>query len=167
MGSAMDPAALRNSLDLLLAELGRMAGIEGLATNEQGVCILVFAPGTHLNLMADPSTGHVVLWSPLGDLPAGRRAETLELLMRANLFWNGTQGATVGLMPQSDEVVLACRLPLDGLGVEALRRAVELMVESAEDLVRRIGDAGAAATAATAAAPEPDPFLLHAMAIRG
>jgi hypothetical protein len=162
----MEAAALRNTLDGLLADFGRTAGIEGLATNEQGVCILVFDPGTHLNLMADPSTGTVVLWSPLGDLPAGRRAETLELLMRANLFWKGTQGATVGLMPDSDEAVLAYRLPLEGLGVEALRGAIELMVESAEDLVRRIGDAGTAPAVPTGA-PEPDPIMLHAMAIRG
>jgi len=124
----------RQRLDELLAAFGQQAGMPGLATEGNGVCILVFDDRTHVNLLADAETSHLIAWSNLGCFSSEGAAATLRALMRANLFWHDTCGATLGLMPDSDEVVLAMRRPIDGLEVDGLRDVIELMVETAEAL---------------------------------
>src|SRR5947209_19000204 len=92
----------RQRLDELLAEFGKMTGVPGLATEDNGVCILAF-DNTRVNLLADPTTDHLVAWSNLGTLKAERAEKILRSLMQANLFWHGTHGATLGLLPEDDE----------------------------------------------------------------
>jgi hypothetical protein len=128
----MTASEARAKLDELLKAFGTATGAAGLATEESGVCILVFDKRTWINLLADTATDHLVVWSTLGALPAQGAETTLRALMRANLFWNGTRGATLGLMPESDNVVLAIRRPMDETDVEVLRDLIELMVEQAE-----------------------------------
>src|SRR5689334_272141 len=97
----------RRTLDRLLSSFGEATGVSGLATEDNGVCVLVFDGGTRVNLMADPLAGDLLSWSSVGELPVGHAAATLRRLMQANLFGQGTRGGTLGLMPDSDEVVLA------------------------------------------------------------
>lgn len=134
MGRIMNHGEAKAKLDELLKAFGADVGVAGLATEENGVCLLVFDGRTRINLLADPTTDHLVVWSTLGALPADKAEATLRALMRANLFWTGTQGATLGLMPDSDNVVLAIRRPLDSVDVAALRDLIELMVERVEAL---------------------------------
>ena len=130
----MDSGEARAKLDELLKKFGAATGATGLATEDNGVCVLVFDGHTKLYLLVDHTSENLVVWSNLANLPAGRAEPTLRALMRANLFWSGTQGATLGLMPDSDNVVLAIRRPIDGVDVEGLRDLIELMLERAEAL---------------------------------
>jgi hypothetical protein len=141
----MDSGEARAKLDELLTAFGSATGVPNLATEDNGVCILVFDGRTRINLLVDHTTENLVAWSSLGTLPAGKAEAVLRRLMRANLFWTGTQGATLGLMPESDDVVLAIRRPVDGIGADGLAGMIELMVERAEAL------------AATVAGEEPSP----------
>ena len=130
----MDSGAARAKLDELLKQFGATVGMPGLATEDNGVCVLVFDGRTRLYLLVDHTTDHLIMWSTLAALPAGQAEPALRALMRANLFWNGTQGATLGLMPDSDNVVLAIRRPVGAVDVEALRDLIELVLERAEAL---------------------------------
>lgn len=122
----------RDQLDALLAAFDAGAG---LRTEESGVCILVFDGGvTQVNLLADEGDGSVVLWSPVGAVPEGSRAQAYRRMLVANLFWRETDGGTLGLEPEHEQVVLALRRPLASLDVDGLRHAVELLVERAEAL---------------------------------
>jgi len=130
----MDSGEARAKLDELLKKFGAVAGIQGLATEENGVCVLVFDGRTTLYLLVDPRNEHLVMWSTIAALAAGKAESALRALMRANLFWTGTDGATLGLMPDSDDVVLAIRRPIDRVDVEGLRDLIELMVGRIEAL---------------------------------
>lgn len=122
----------RDQLDVLLAELDAGAG---LRTQENGVCILVFDGGvTQVNLLADEGDGSVVLWSPVGTAPEADRAQAYRRMLVANLFWRETDGGTLGLEPEHEQLVLAMRRPLTSLDVDGLRQAVEQLVERAEAL---------------------------------
>jgi hypothetical protein len=130
----MDFGEARAKLDELLKVFGAATGAPGLATEENGVCILVFDGQTRINLLVDHASEKLVVWSTLGAVPAGKAEAVLRQLMRANLFWTGTQGATLGLMPDSDDVVLAIRHPVSGIDAEGLQDLIELMVERVEAL---------------------------------
>lgn len=149
----MDSGEARAKLDELLKQFGATVGMPGLATEENGVCILVFDRRTTLYLLVDPRNGHLVMWSTIAALPAGKAEAALRALMQANLFWTGTAGATLGLMPDSDDVVLAIRRPVDGLDVAALRDLIELMVGRIEALAPIA--AGEAATMTGGQEPAP------------
>ena len=123
---------VRAQLDKMLRDFGTAIGMAGLQTEENGVCVLVFEGRTRVNLVADPNTGHLIIWSMLGRMQSDRAEAMLRTLMRANLFWNGTQGATLGLMPEEDDLVISIRRPLDGIDDDALRELIELIVERAE-----------------------------------
>jgi hypothetical protein len=130
----MDSGEARAKLDGLLNQFGTITGASGLTTEENGVCVLAFDGGPTLYLLVDHTTANLLVWSTIGALPADKTEATLRTLMRANLFFTETQGATLGLMPDSDSVVLAIRRPVDAVDGEGLRGLIELMVERAEAL---------------------------------
>jgi|1186.fasta_scaffold392724_2 hypothetical protein len=130
----MDSSEARAKLDELLKAFGAATGLPGLATEDNGVCILVIDGRTNLYLLVDHSTETLVVWSTIATLPAGKAEPILRALMHANLFWTGTQGATLGLMPESDDIVLAIRRPVVSVDADGLRDLIELMIERIEAL---------------------------------
>lgn len=130
----MESDEARAKLDELLKAFGTATGLPGLATEDNGVCVLVMDGRTNLYLLVDHSTETLVVWSTIATLPASKAEPTLRALMHANLFWTGTQGATLGLMPDSDDVVLAIRRPVDSVDADGLRDLIELMIERIEVL---------------------------------
>ena len=130
----MDSAEARAKLDELLKAFGTATGLPGLATEDNGVCVLVLDGRTNLYLLVDHTTENLVMWSTIATLPTGKAEPALRALMQANLFWTGTQGATLGLMPDSDNVVLAIRQPVVGVDADGLRDLIELMLGRIEAL---------------------------------
>jgi hypothetical protein len=157
----MDSGKARAKLDELLTAFGTAIGMPNLATEENGVCVLVFDGRTNLYLLVDHTTENLVLWSTIATLPADKAEPVLRALMRANLFWTGTQGATLGLMPDSDAVVLAIRRPIDGVDADGLRDLLELMMGRIEAL------APVAAGDAPSSAENEQPSAAFSSAIRG
>jgi len=125
---------VRAALDKLLGEFGAEAGISNLATEENGVCILVFNSTLNINLIGDSRTGNLIAWSNVGTLPTERKEAALRTLMQGNLFWRLTDGGTIGLMPDSDSVVLAMPRPLQSLDVPQRHELIESMVLCTEHL---------------------------------
>ena len=156
----MDSGEARTKLDGLLKQFGTATGVPGLATEDNGVCVLVFDGRTTLYLLVDHTTENLVMWSTIATLPADKAEAALRALMQANLFWTGTQGATLGLMPDSDNVVLAIRRPVDNVDADGLRDLLELMLGRIEALAPV-----AAGQAPLTATPERSPSFPSA--IRG
>jgi hypothetical protein len=123
-------------LDELLDQLGRSLGLPALGTDELGVCMLVFDERTTVNLTLDPLGGELLSWCELGNVDAGlQEADALlRQLLRTNLFWRGTRGATLAMMPGTDAVILARRWPMEGMTVDRLRVGIDAMVETADSL---------------------------------
>ena len=127
----MSEGGPRRKLDELLAAFSKMVGSPELATEDNGVCLLVFDNRTRINLFADDASNDLIAWSNLGEVSD---ATALRALLRANLFGNGTKGGMLGMMPANDDIVLSFRRPLATLDVEGLRDLIELAVETAEAL---------------------------------
>jgi hypothetical protein len=121
-------------LDDLLMAFSRDLGTVPLRTEEDGVCLLVFDQRTDVYLLVDHLSGDLLAWSNLGALPQDGAEPVLRNLMQANLFWSATGGGTLGLVAETDSIVLAMRRPVEALGVEGLQALIESLVERAESL---------------------------------
>lgn len=67
-----------------------------------------------------PAAGDIVCFSVLGRAAPEREAQIHRLLLEGNNLWAGTGGATLGIQQESGSVILAMRLPLEGLDAEHL-----------------------------------------------
>jgi hypothetical protein len=128
----MDLQQARAELDRLLNDFGAETGMPGLATEENGVCILVFDGYLNVNLMIDPRSTDLLAWSTVGVLPEEGAEQVLRRLLRANLFWGETDGGIIGLMEEADNVVFSIRRPIEEIDLPYLRALVETVVLRAE-----------------------------------
>lgn len=136
---------------LLLRELGDAVRIPDLAADGTGYAGLDI-DGTLVQLQLNPHTGIVTLFARLGRVPDEHRAAINERLLDANLFWQGTRGATIGADVESHEIVIgkeADSAQLDGAGlvalVESFQRTAEAWRGYLADLIASLeaGDASA------------------------
>jgi hypothetical protein len=126
---------------LLLKELGEVVHLPDLAADETGYAGLDIN-GTLVQLQLNPHTGIVTLFTRLGQVPDQHRAAVNERLLDANLFWQGTRGATIGVDIETHEIVIekeADSAHLDGPGliavVDGFQRAAEAWRRYLADLV--------------------------------
>ena len=87
----------------------------------------------------------------LGEAPTGeRRAAVLELLLGANAFWVGAQGATLALDPALRQVLLMRKEPLAVLERRGLREVVGEIIAASERWAGELRGAAAPADDGTA-----------------
>jgi hypothetical protein len=110
----------------LLEQLGREVELGGLAFTEEGYCSL----GLDTGRVQDDG---LLFMTALGEAPEGEsRVRVLELLLGANAFWVGTQGATLALDPGLRQVLLMRKEPLDALQRHGLRPVIGELIEAGE-----------------------------------
>ena len=78
-----------------------------------------------------PEVGDVVFFSVLGRPAPEREVEIHRLLLQGNNLWAGTGGATLGVQQEGGAVVLAMRLPLEGLSAEHLIQVLDNYADTA------------------------------------
>ena len=79
----------------------------------------------------DPQAGDVVLFAVLGAPPAHRQPDVHRLLLEANNLWSGTSGATLGVQQDTGNVVMATRLPVEGMTPEQFAGVIETFLDTA------------------------------------
>ncbi|MEN4922272.1 type III secretion system chaperone [Achromobacter spanius] len=114
----MNPA---QRLAELLAGLAAKLGLDALPVGENGICTLVIDDALPLNIAVDAPGRDLMLFSPLGDLPAAQRGEFMVRMLRAN--GAGASIYTFGLAPAGDAALLSARYPMADLDAAALERA--------------------------------------------
>jgi hypothetical protein len=136
---------------LLLSELGEAVHLPGLEADDSFYAALDI-DGTLVQLQLNSHTGIVTMFARLGKVPDEHRAAVNERLLDANLFWQGTRGATIGADIETHEIVIAKEADtahLDGPGftgaVDGFQRAAEAWRRYLADLVGSLeaGDASA------------------------
>lgn len=130
-------------LSQLLRELGQALGLGALQLNGDACCAFGLETGQVINLLYREAEDELWLFADLGT-GQGDKALYAELL-RANLFWSATQGATLGL--SSDEtprIILTLPLrwrPLDGVQLTARLQGFVATVEDWAERLARAPDA--------------------------
>jgi hypothetical protein len=121
-GDGMDYAT---RLAELLHDLGQTIGLPDLRPDESGYVCLVMEEAHALQLQLNPHTGELTVFSSLGRLGSEHRATVNDHLLSANLFWQGTAGATIGVDPADHEVIIARQLLVDRLESQAFVAAID------------------------------------------
>lgn len=132
----------RDRIDRLLAEFGERLELEGLALDEEGVAQLAL-DDVLVTLEHDEAGGRLVMTAPLGE-PRGDRAEAYGRLLDANLFWSGTDGATLARERASGMVVMMRALPVAGLDPDGFEGALRGFVDAAERIASDLAEPEAA-----------------------
>lgn len=87
------------NLQALVFELGAHIGLDGLELDQEGFAALRFDEHLIVNLQALPDEDALMLYVDLGPPASGE--ELYESLLKANLFWRSTLGATLSLSSDS------------------------------------------------------------------
>jgi hypothetical protein len=120
--------AERQTRDFVI-QLGKHLGIEDMALDDHLYCGLDVEGGGVIGLQYLAGNEHLMLFAEIGALPPDGEQIYPELL-EANLFWDGTNGATFGLEPESRQLILSLQIPLERLDFTAFYRQIEGLVES-------------------------------------
>ena len=131
----------RKQAERLIAELGQLIGLPGLALDANGTCRVSFeAAASSVALAHYPRAGELHLVAGLDNLePSPRR---LAEALAANFCWRPAGGAVFGFDPASGRLVLEQRCPNDVHADElarTMRGFVTQLVGWTERLTR-IGD---------------------------
>ena len=124
-----------------LAGLGIHVNIPDLAFDEAGVCKLSF-DDIQLTIETEPSGESLLIYSDLGPMNTGAQTDMAERLLEANLFGQGTGGATLSLERQTGHVVLCQSIRAAAVSDPQFRQMVEVFVAAAEKWIAVLrGDA--------------------------
>jgi len=139
----------------LIRNFGAEIGIADLALDEDGFCSLTFDGKVTANLQLAQGGDTLVLFADLG--PAS--AELYESLLRANFFWQATQGATLSVTGDEPRAVIAVQLSWGVMTATALGERVRRFVDAAEDWADYVNGGGEFAGAAADADGEMSAFV--------
>lgn len=128
------------TLQTLLNDLGQHMGLSELTLDEEGFTALRFDADLVINLQYVVDSEALLLYADLG--PAASGAALYPTLLRANLFWRATLGATLSLSgTEPPHVILAQEFPWQQLRMEELATRLESFVNTVEDWQAVIHDA--------------------------
>ena len=137
---------LQDEVNAVLCQFGDKIGIQNLKLDEDDNCQLSIDERMLVNVQLDSERGELVLFTVLGQLTDANRLEICETLLEANLFWNGTDGATVGL-DRADGLLFLCnKTPLDRLILEHFETLLERFINTTEDWSGALGELQEAST---------------------
>jgi hypothetical protein len=129
----------RRLVSELLVTLGRDLGLENLTLASDDTLTLRFDERVMALLAVQEQEGTLLLLAPL---PVPDAAGMRQALL-ANFLWRETAGATLALEPETGQLALQQRLPLQGLDYPTFSAAIEVFV----DMAARQTDALAASAA--------------------
>ncbi len=123
----------QTSLEGLLADLARCLGVDGLALDRERSCALRFEPGRRITLQqswSDPQ--ELWLHCDLGTVPDD--VQVYQVMLRGNLLWQATAGATLSLTDEdTPRVILARALRWREVDGEHLLGRIHHLLDAAED----------------------------------
>jgi hypothetical protein len=120
------------TLQALMKDFGSEIGVGELILDEDGACALRIDDKLRVDFQYWPDREHLMIYVDLGVPEAG--AEIYIELLRANLFWRMTFGATLSLSNDAPpHVVLAQTSDWRSLRASSLKEMVERFVNTAQD----------------------------------
>jgi hypothetical protein len=123
---------LDTGLQALIAELGQRMGLASLALDGDGAGALRFDGRSVVNMQYRPREEELWFYADLGVPASG--PELYPDLLRANLFWRTTLGATLSLSgDEPPHVIMVLPLVWRGLNGAQLALKLETFINTVED----------------------------------
>lgn len=124
----------------LIAELGQTLGMTDMTAGEDGYVGLM-VDGHEIHIQHEPEDDDVILFTRLPQADPDRRDAIYAMLLAANVFWNGTRGATFSADFDTGQVFLADRRACANLNAESLSAWIEQFANVSAYWRERIEDA--------------------------
>ncbi len=115
----------------LLTSAGTTLGVE-LQPDENGQCCVRLNKTFDVFLDYDFGSEWLQVYCLVGCIGDGEPEAIYSTLLEGNLFWAGTEGATLGLAPDDGSVYLCDKKPLDALGAVEFQAWLETFLHTAE-----------------------------------
>ena len=131
---------LRENVNAVLSRFGDGIGLQRLGLDENNNCLLSIDDSITVNIQLDDDGDKLILFTDLGRLSEANRLEICEALLEANLFWGGTDGATVGLERSEGLLFLCDKTEPAKLTLETFEALLERFINTAEDLTGLVRD---------------------------
>lgn len=128
-----------SSYQALIRELGAALGAPDMEADESGYVALTI-DALEIHLQYDEEQDRIVLFTRLSEVSVDRAAETYGLLLSANLFWQGSGGATFSIDFDTGRVFLADRRELASVSTKLLETWLEGFVDIASYWLTRLAD---------------------------
>ncbi len=90
----------------IIAELGKQMGLDNVKLDENGLCRLVFDKNYIVDIEEAEDKKTVHIYSAIGIIPLEGKEALYTKILEANLFGQGTGGATFAIDPNLSEVIL-------------------------------------------------------------
>lgn len=121
----------------IIAAFGQSIGLQDAAPDEEGYCAMSFDDlVVHLQYTADDD--QLTLYTRLGEVDEDRVEGIYGMLLAANMFWQGTQGATLSVEPDLRIVFLADKQTVGSLSDSSFSEWLALYVRVAEYWQQRL-----------------------------
>jgi hypothetical protein len=140
----------------LLTQFAQHVGLDAeelLKTQE----IVIESLAIGLAFEGDEAFGDLVYFTQLGAPAESRVAEVYKTLLQANNLWAGTGGSTLGLQPDTDNVILAGRMDVAGVTPQGLSLVLDAFTDTALFWKKFVADELPASSE-----PPPDGLMLKA-----
>ncbi|MEO1017081.1 MAG: type III secretion system chaperone [Pseudomonadota bacterium] len=133
----------RDDVQKLLADFGRTIGLDSLSLDDTGRLTLRIDDAFTVDIEHDDEEDIILLAAELTRLGAEPERERLLELLRGNLFFDATEGATLALDGTDNLVVLQRTMRLEGLVVGEIARVLEIFIATAETWKDRLAQPSA------------------------
>lgn len=97
----------------ILAELGKQIGLDDVKLDENGLCRLVFDKNYIVDIEEAEDKKTVHIYSPICIIPTEGKEALYATILEANLFGQGTGGATFAIDQNLNEVLLFRTLDIE------------------------------------------------------
>ena len=129
-------------VDNWLRHIGRQIGHD-LSFDGDGNCGFAFGDGLVGVVTVPAGSDDLLFYSTVATLPSVDRESMLERILRLNLHATATGGGSLGLEPDSDDVVLSQRWPWKMVGPENFGTLLGNFIALAMQLKTSLAPAGA------------------------
>lgn len=115
-----------------ITDLGKSLKIDDLKADEDNYCCLRFDDKITVHIQYNKESDNVMLFAQLGIIDEDKTVHLYPRLLQANLFWQGTGGATIGVDEESREVLLSYQTSMQLLDFQKFQDLMEGFINTSE-----------------------------------
>ena len=121
----------------LLKSFGKSIGLADAAPDGDGYCAMSF-DDLVVHFQYDADADELTIFSQIGEVDEDRTEGIYGMLLAANLFWQGSKGATISADPDTRHVFVADRRPVGALNGAAFQGWLGKFIDTAEHWRKRL-----------------------------
>ncbi|MCC9620349.1 type III secretion system chaperone [Thalassospira sp. MA62] len=126
----MTDPILQSPATRLITDFGKTIGIDGLAFDAFGCCMLAFDDDIIVNIAHEKANQRILLFAYVGRVDAATKP--YQTLLKANFYWKATGGATLSLDQNDGAICLTKPFSLTDLDAHILIAELEKFISNIE-----------------------------------